>query len=267
MSDKSLFDLTNRTAIVTGGGGILGAHFCAGLAAFGANVIVVDQIKAVAEEVATRLPGKPLALAVDITDEQQVKSLVEVALEHYGHIDILHNNAATKSSELARFFDPVETFDMHIWHEVMRVNLDAMFLVARTVGGVMVQQRRGSIIQTSSIYGVVAPDQRIYEGSQYLGHSINSPAVYSASKAGVIGLTKYLSTYWAAHGVRVNTLTPGGVESGQNDTFKRNYNARIPMGRMGNAEEMVGALIFLASDASSYVTGQNIVVDGGLTAW
>ena len=123
------------------------------------------------------------------------------------------------------------------------------------------------LIQTASIYGVVAPDQRIYEGSHYLGRVINTPAVYSASKAAVIGLTKYLASYWGAHGIRVNTLTPGGVESGQNDVFSRKYSARVPMGRMAQADEMQSALLFLASDASSYMTGQNLIIDGGLTCW
>ena len=150
----------------------------------------------------------------------------------------------------------------------MAVNLDGMFLVAQAVGKQMVAQGRGgSIIQTASIYGVMAPDHRIYEGSFYLGHQINTPAVYAASKAAVIGLTKYLATYWADKGIRVNTLTPGGTESGQNDEFIRRYSARIPLNRMANAHEMVGALLYLAADASSYVTGQNIIVDGGLDAW
>ena len=131
----------------------------------------------------------------------------------------------------------------------------------------VVQGTGGSIIQTASIYGVMAPDHRIYEGSLYLGRQINTPAVYTASKAAVIGLTKHLASYWAEKGIRVNTLTPGGTESGQNDEFKKRYSDRIPMGRMANAPEMVGALLYLASDASSYVTGQNIIVDGGLNCW
>lgn len=122
-------------------------------------------------------------------------------------------------------------------------------------------------MQTASIYGVTAPDQRIYEGSEYNGKPINTPAVYSASKAGLIGLTQYLATYWGEKGVRVNTLTPGGVASGQNEIFNSRYSARVPMGRMAAIQDLVGALIFLASDASAYVTGQNIIIDGGLSAW
>jgi NAD(P)-dependent dehydrogenase (short-subunit alcohol dehydrogenase family) len=150
----------------------------------------------------------------------------------------------------------------------MSVNVDGMFLVAQAVGRKMIEQGTGgSIIQTSSIYGILAPDKRIYEGSFYLGRQIGTPAVYSTSKSAVVGLTRHLAAYWADKGIRVNTLTPGGVESGQNETFKERYSARIPLGRMAQGEEMVGALIFLASEASSYITGQNIVVDGGLSIW
>jgi NAD(P)-dependent dehydrogenase (short-subunit alcohol dehydrogenase family) len=129
------------------------------------------------------------------------------------------------------------------------------------------QGRGGSIIQTGSIYGARAADPRIYQGSSYLGRPINTPAVYAASKAGVAGLSRHLAAYWAGAGIRVNTLVPGGVASGQNEEFQRRYADRVPLGRMARAEEMVGALVFLASDASSYVTGQEIVVDGGLSAW
>jgi NAD(P)-dependent dehydrogenase (short-subunit alcohol dehydrogenase family) len=149
----------------------------------------------------------------------------------------------------------------------MSVNLDGMFFVARSVGAKMIERNHGSIVQTASIYGVVGPDHRIYEGSKYLDRQISSPAVYSASKAGVVGLTRYLATLWGPTKVRVNTLTPGGVSSGQNRVFDEKYSVRVPMGRMAEAREMTGALVYLSSDAASYVTGQNLIVDGGLTAW
>jgi NAD(P)-dependent dehydrogenase (short-subunit alcohol dehydrogenase family) len=150
----------------------------------------------------------------------------------------------------------------------MDINIGGMFLVAKFVGRYMVEQNKGgSIIQTSSIYGIMGPDNRIYEGSSYLGHQINTPAVYATSKSAVVGLTKFLSTYWATKNIRVNTITPGGVESGQNDTFINNYSKRVPMQRMAEPQEIAGALLYLASDASSYVTGQNIIIDGGLSAW
>lgn len=266
------FKLTGKTAIVTGGAGILGSHFCRGLADAGANVAVVDINLAGAEIVATEIndlyTGRAKAIQCDISSEDSVREMVKEVILEFGEISILHNNAAGKSSNLDAFFADFEDYDLNQWKEIMGTNLDGMFLVAKHVGKVMKDQRKGgSIIQTASIYGIMAPDQRIYEGSHYLGRQINSPAIYSASKAGVIGLTKYLATYWAKDGIRVNSITPGGVESGQNDIFKHNYSNRIPLGRMSQPEEMVGALIYLSSDASSYVTGQNIIVDGGLNAW
>ncbi|MER2076743.1 SDR family oxidoreductase [Psychrobacillus psychrotolerans] len=266
------FRLDGKTAIVTGGAGILGRHFCSGLADAGANIAVVDinieTAKNIANSIIVQFGVKAVAFECDVASESSVKKMVESVLNEFGEIHILHNNAAGKSNDLDAFFADFENYELDQWKEIMGTNLDGMFLVAKHVGKVMKEQRKGgSIIQTSSIYGVMAPDQRIYEGSYYLNRQINSPAIYSASKAGVIGLTKYLATYWAKEGIRVNAITPGGVESGQNDTFKEKYSSRIPLGRMSQPEEMVGALIYLASDASSYVTGQNIIVDGGLNAW
>lgn len=268
---RKLFDLNDQVAVVTGGAGILGRHFVTALADFGAAVAVVDLDQAEVDRVAAGLTqdfGVPaIGVAADVSDQRSVQDMTDRVEAALGPISVLHNNAATKGRNLDAFFEPVPGFSMDVWREIMAVNLDGMFLVARTIGSRMAERRRGSIIQTASIYGAIAPDQRIYEGSEYMGRPINTPAVYSASKAGVIGLTKYLSTYWAGSGVRVNSLTPGGVESGQNDAFRQRYSARIPLGRMGNPEEMASVLVFLASDASSYVTGQNIMVDGGLSAW
>ncbi|MFH1144930.1 MAG: SDR family oxidoreductase [Candidatus Eisenbacteria bacterium] len=269
---KELFDLTGRTAIVTGAAGILGRRFCRGLAEFGANVVLADlradDLRELAADLEREHSGRTLSVVCDVSNEESVRELVARTVERFGGIQVLHNNAASKSTDLAAFFAPVEEYSLEEWRKVMAVNLDGLFLVAKNVGAQMKQQRSGgSIIQTASIYGIVASDKRIYEGSHYLGRQISNPPVYSASKAGVVGLTRYLAAYWADAGIRVNALVPGGVESGQNDTFKERYSARVPMGRMAHADEMVGALIFLASDASSYVTGQTLIVDGGLTAW
>lgn len=263
------FDLTGRGAIVTGGGGILGQGFCRVLAEHGARVAVFDVNDATAQQTVDAIGGgNAIAVACDVSDPRSVAEAVSRVVREFGGIDILHNNAASKSRDLAGFFAPFEEFTIETWRDVMSVNIDGMFLMAQAVGKQMLAQGRGgSIIQTASIYGVVAPDQRIYEGSQYLGRAINTPAVYAASKAAVIGLTRYLAAYWGAHGIRVNTLTPGGVESGQNDVFSQKYSARVPLGRMAQADEMQSALLFLASDASSYMTGQNLIVDGGLTCW
>jgi len=257
--------------VVTGGVGILGRHFCAGLADHGASVAVADLDAKVAADFARDLQDgygpTCIGLACDVTNAASVTAMADMVERELGPIDILQSNAATKGREPDRFFSNVKEFDITTWREIMAVNLDGAFLVIREIGERMARRGRGSIIQTSSIYGIVGPDQRIYEGSEYLGRAINTPPVYSASKAGVVGLTRYFATYWGHRGVRVNALTPGGVTSGQNVTFDQRYSARVPMGRMAKADEVVGALVFLASDASSYVNGANIVVDGGLTAW
>ena len=272
ISYRDQFDLHGKVAVVTGGAGILGRHFCAGLAESGAAVAVIDlqENKALelAQALAKRYKGKTIGIGCDVSNPKSVQAMVAQVVAEFGEINILHNNAAGKSDDLEAFFAPFEDYSLDQWRKIMAVNLDGMFLVAQAVGKQMVVQRKGGrIIQTASIYGLMAPDHRIYEGSLYLGRQINTPAVYTASKAAVIGLTKHLATYWADKGIRVNTLTPGGTESGQNDEFIRRYSARIPMGRMASAHEMVGALLYLASDASSYVTGQNIIVDGGLNTW
>jgi NAD(P)-dependent dehydrogenase (short-subunit alcohol dehydrogenase family) len=268
---RKLFDLTGRVAVVTGGIGILGPHFCAALADHGASVAVLDLDGAATATLASELEGlfatRCLGLACDITQPERVAAMAETVERELGPIDILHNNAQGKSASLDRYFAPVGAYDLQTWREVMAVNLDGAFLVAQEIGARMAARGGGSIIQTASIYGVMGPDQRIYEGSEFNGRPINTPAVYSASKAGLIGLTRHLATYWSDRGVRVNTLTPGGVASGQNDVFARRYSTRVPMGRMATVDDLVGALVFLASDASRYITGQNIIVDGGFSAW
>ena len=266
-----LFSLANKVVVVTGGAGLLGQVFCQALVDVGAHVAIVDLDLASAETVAKRInksdAQRVIAVGSDITSPESVTQMVANVVKQLGRIDVLVNNAASKGSSLDAFFESFEDYSLKTWREVMSVNIDGLFLVAQAVGKQMKKQGGGSIIQTSSIYGVVAPDQRIYEGSEYNGRAINTPAVYSASKSAVNGLTNYLATYWASSKIRVNSLTPGGIASGQNSEFNKKYSNRVPLGRMGEATELVGALIYLASDASSYVTGQNLIVDGGLSAW
>lgn len=268
---KHLFSLTGKVAVVTGGAGLLGQVFCQALVTAGANVAIIDLDKQAADKTAATIKKaetqKVIAVECDITSPESVSVMVKTVVTQLGGIDILLNNAASKGSNLDQFFAPFENYSLQAWREVMAVNIDGLFLVAQSVGSQMKKQGGGSIIQVSSIYGVVAPDQRIYQGSEYNGRAINTPAVYSVSKAAVLGLTSYLSTYWADSKIRVNTLTPGGIASGQNSEFNQKYSNRVPLGRMGEASELTGALIYLASDASSYVTGQNIIVDGGLSVW
>ena len=272
ISYQDMFNLEDKVSVVTGGAGILGQHFCAGLVESGSMVAVVDiqekKAQELAEKLSKRFKSKVIGVGCDVSEANSVKDMVEQVVSELGKIDILHNNASSKSEDLNDFFAPFEEYSLDQWRKIMGVNIDGMFLVAQAVGKQMVEQGTGgSIIQTASIYGIMAPDHRIYDGSSYLGRQINTPAVYTTSKAAVVGLTKYLATYWAHKKIRVNTLTPGGVESGQIEKFKNSYSNRIPMNRMANAQEIVGALLYLASDASSYVTGQNIIVDGGLNAW
>jgi NAD(P)-dependent dehydrogenase (short-subunit alcohol dehydrogenase family) len=260
--------LDGQVALVTGGGGILGSRFCAGLAAAGAQVAVVDLSLDAATAAAGPLGKQAAAFACDVADPASVKACVADVLARFGRIDVLLNNAATKTGDVRNFFAPFEDYSIDTWREVMSVNIDGMFLMAQAAGKAMLAAGHGGrIIQTASIYGLVGPDSRIYEGSDYLGGPINTPAVYSASKAAVVGLTKWLATHWAAQNIRVNCLVPGGVGSGQNSVFGEKYSARVPMGRMAQADEMVGPMLFLASDASSYVTGQVLAADGGWTAW
>jgi NAD(P)-dependent dehydrogenase (short-subunit alcohol dehydrogenase family) len=264
--------LSGKVALVTGGVGLLGRHFCEALAAAGAHVVVSDLDANACEDFSRQLEAghgqRSIGIGCDVTDPASVDRMIETIMQMFGRLDVAHSNAATKTDDLSAFFAPLESYSLATWRQIMAVNLDGMFLVSRAAGCAMEKaERGGSIILTSSIYGVVAPDPRIYTGSRYLDREINTPAAYSASKAGVIGLGKHLATHWAPKGIRVNVLTPGGVDTGQNETFRARYADRVPLGRMAQADEMVGALVFLASDASSYVTGQNIVVDGGLTAW
>ena len=273
LKTQEIFDLRGKVAVVTGSEGLLGRKFCETLASHGCTVAAIDLTHTTSDqkhisddfvEAWTKIHH----YNCDIANPDQVKSTVNQIEKELGSIHILHNNAATKTKSLESFFAPFEEYSLDTWQQVMTVNIDGMFLMAQAVGSQMVRnQIAGSIIQTSSIYGLVGPHKEIYTGSNYLGMGINTPAVYAASKAAVIGLTKYLAAYWGDKNIRVNCLTPGGISSGQSEKFDKLYSEQVPMGRMGYAHELEAALLFLASSSSSYVTGQNIIVDGGFTIW
>jgi NAD(P)-dependent dehydrogenase (short-subunit alcohol dehydrogenase family) len=201
---RSLFDLDGRVAVVTGGAGILGRSFVAALSAFGAKVALLDLDAAKAEAIAQNGLARPLAVCCDV---DELKAAVERIEGELGPIDILLNNAATKGKDIRSFFAEDIDYALETWREVMAVNIDAMFLVAQEVGRRMIACRKGAIVQTASIYGMLGPDPCIYDGSEYLGGAIRNPAVYSTSKAAVLGLTRHLATVWAPFGVLVNALT------------------------------------------------------------
>lgn len=262
------FRLDGKVVVVTGGAGILGRRFCEGLYESGARLAVVDVDEAAAQALAASLGPDAAGFGCDVSIPEAVSQCVDAIIARFGAVDVLHNNAATKTRDVRAFFSPFEDYPFDTWREVMGVNIDGMFLMAQAVGKQMLARGKGGVIvQTSSIYGLLGPDSRIYEGSDYLGGPINTPAVYAASKAAVVGLTRWLATHWAKQGIRVNCLVPGGVSSGQNSTFSDLYASRVPLGRMADADELVPALLYLCSDASSYVTGQVLAVDGGWMCW
>jgi len=267
-----MFELTGKTALITGACGTLGPVFANALAEFGANIVLCDikpnSAEILAQTITERFGVRAIGIECDISDKEAVAAMTQQVVGSFGTVNILLNNAANNMPDAKEYFSRFEDYSLKEWRRVLSVDLDGMFLVAQAVGDVMANSEcGGSIIQTASVYASYASDNRIYEGANFNGVAINNPAVYSAGKAGVLGLTRWLATYWADRGVRVNALLPGGVEAGQNSEFKSRYGARVPMGRMAQKQEIAGAVIWLASDASSYVTGQNIFVDGGLSAW
>lgn len=259
------FSLNKKVAVITGGSGILGSIFVNSMLEAGAHVAILDLSE---NKIANKKKDKVLFIECDITQKSQVENAFKQINELLGPISIVVNNAATKTSNLSNFFKKFEDYDLDTWNEVMSVNVGGMFLVSQEASKYMKKENAGgSIIQISSIYGLLGPDMSIYKGSDYLGHEINTPAVYSASKAAVVGFTKWLSVYLADSNIRVNCIVPGGIESGQNSSFIDAYSNKVPLKRMANAEEMVSTLIHLASDSSSYITGQIISIDGGYSAW
>lgn len=264
---QRLFNLSGRIAIVTGAAGQLGGEYVRALLGAGAFVaafdIKLDNPKSGLKEINS---GKLVSVKVDITKRKSLQQGLKAVLLRFGNPSILINNAAIDAPPNAgeQETGPFETYPESSWDLMMNVNLKGMFLACQIIGGHMAKNRGGSIINISSIYGILSPDQRLYE---YKEKPFFKPVSYSVTKSGIFNLTRYLATYWADKKVRVNTLTLGGVFNNQDKIFLRNYNAKVPMGRMARQDEYNGAVLFLASDASSYMTGSNLVIDGGFSCW
>lgn len=263
MSDT--FSLEGRVVVITGGSGQLGRCFSDALAERGARVANLDL-----QPPAARGDSRgSLFMEADVTNRGSLEKALEGVERELGVPHALINNAALDSppGSPASENGPFEDFPQESWARALDVNLTGAFLACQVFGGAMAAAGRGSIINVSSIYGVVSPDQRIYEYRRQGGENFFKPVAYSATKSGLLNLTRYLATYWAPRGVRVNTLTLGGVFNHQDPRFLDGYTARVPLGRMADAREYIGPVVFLCSDASSYMTGSNLVVDGGWTAW
>jgi len=266
-------DMSGKTVIVTGAAGLLGKQFSLAMAQAGANVLLADLAEDVAHANATELQSLGLNAAstrVDVTDPKSAEAMVETALDTYDRVDVLINSAAldpkfdsaNAGSQGANAF---ETYALDSWRQALDVNLTGTFLATQAAVQPMLRQGQGVVVNICSTYGLVGPDQRLYERPD--GSRSFKPAYYSVTKAGILGFTKYLATYYAGKNIRVNALTPGGVFNDHDETFTNQYSSRTVLGRMAHIDEMSAAMLFLCSDASSYMTGSNLVVDGGWTAW
>ena len=265
---SELFNLKNKNVVLTGSAGRLGNKFAHVLSKAGANLILLDintsENKKLEQELTSLYKTNPTAYTIDINKPNKMKQLTKKLISKYSTIDILINNAHSVPRKHAKLSESFEKFPNDIWEIMVTETLRGLFFCTREIGSVMSKQNRGVIINISSIYGLVGPDQRIYGKNK-----LNSPIAYSVTKGGVVNMTRYLASYWHGKNIRVNTLTLGGVHDKKlhNSTFVKNYSKRTILGRMASKNDFDGALLFLASDASSYMTGANLVIDGGWTAW
>lgn len=258
------FRLDGKTVVLTGAAGVIGTQVVLAFVEAGARVCAIDRNAALLKQKLGPEHSALMHCAADVSSREALLRARKKLDAKWGTADALVNNAVARS---LNYFEPFESLDPEEWNQVMAVNLTGAMLACQVFGSPMAERGRGSIVNTLSIYAMVGPDQRIYEGSLHLGKPVNSPAVYGASKAGLWGLTRYLATYWGQQGVRVNAVSVGAVTSGQSEPFAGNYSRQVPLGHMAEAADVACAMRYLASDASRYVTGHNLVVDGGRTAW
>jgi NAD(P)-dependent dehydrogenase (short-subunit alcohol dehydrogenase family) len=263
-----IFSLEGKVAIVTGACGLIGKKHCEALANAGASVVVADINEAACIEFANLLGTKHLGLGLNVVEEASLKSAKEKIVARYGKIDVLVNNAAIndmfENPSLALAQSMFEHYPLEMWKKSLEVNVTGVFLCSQVFGSVMAEAGSGSIINVASTYGITAPDQNLYKDENGVQKFYKS-ASYPTTKGAVISFTRFLAAYWGNKGVRVNTLSPGGVENNQDDFFVENYSKRTVLGRMAKNSDYQGAIVFLASDASAYMSGANLVVDGGWT--
>ena len=273
---ERLFKLDGKVVVITGATGLLGRKHAEAVACYGGTPILLDLSQQAVDSFSNELNDKykidSVGFAIDITDEKAIENNVKQLIEKFGKIDGLVNNAANNpkvedSNEVN--FSRLENFPLSIWNDDVAVGLTGAFLCAKHYGYQIAQNPQGgSIVNISSDLGLIAPDQRLYKKENVNEDKQNvKPVTYSVVKTGLIGLTRYLATYWADKNVRCNALCPGGVENGQPDDFLKEVNKRIPMGRMANSDEYQGALLWMLSDASSYLNGAIVPIEGGRTAW
>jgi NAD(P)-dependent dehydrogenase (short-subunit alcohol dehydrogenase family) len=259
---KEMMNLSGRRAAVSGAAGQIGAACTEGLIELGATVALLDKDPAACEDCAARLGPNALAIPCDLSDEQSTRSAVNEAIQKLGGLDILvHCAAFVGTTQIPGWAVPFEEQTVEAWDKAMRVNVTAAFVMAQQARNALKNSGHGSIVLFGSIYGMVGPDLTLYAGT-----TMANPAGYGASKGGLNQLMRYLATVLAPE-IRVNAVTPGGVARGQPDVFQQRYDARTPLKRMATEEDMKGAVAYLASDLSAYVTGHNLVIDGGWTAW
>jgi len=268
------FSLAGRVVVITGGAGLIGVRHAEAIAAAGGTPVIADrrggEADAVAQAIAAAFAVPTLGVAVDVSSEASVRALFDSVMMRFGRVDALVNNAANnpKVEDASSAFSRLEDFPLEQWNADIAVGLTGAFLCAKVFGTAMAAAGRGVIVNISSEYGIIAPDQRLYtvDGTPE-NQQPKKPVSYTAVKAGLHGLTMYLATYWADKGVRANTITLGGVENGQPAEFLARAAGRIPMARMARPSDFQGALVWLCSDASAFVTGANVVVDGGKSVW
>ena len=272
---NKVFDLIDRVAIITGGAGLFGEKHAEAIAEAGGTPILVDINKALTEQKAKKISdrfGIPcLGWRADITDKAQVQELLQAVIQKFSRVDILINNAANNPKQEAstkETWSRLENFTLDLWQQDLAVGLTGAFICSQVIGTEMARRGGGVILNIASDLGIIAPDQRIYRkpGLPEEEQSVK-PVSYSVVKHGLIGLTKYLATYWADKGVRVNAISPGGIYNNQPADFVEKLTNLIPMSRMADRDEYKGAIIFLVSDASAYMTGSNLIIDGGRTCW